>query len=80
MVIPTRSSSTPTLQNFPTLFEYQRNSKKVDNKRYDKHEIDLNVIFQRLLLLQEKKYAAVKMENATSTSIELKGLDMKRRE
>lgn len=54
--------------------------KKVVNKRYDKLEIDLDAVFQRLLLLQKKKYAAVKVENATETSIEVKGLDMKRRE
>ena len=43
-------------------------------------EIDLDGVFQRLLLLQKKKYAAVKMEDASRTSIEVKGLDMKRRE
>lgn len=54
--------------------------KKVVNKRYEKLEIDLDAIFQRLLLLQKKKYAAIKVENATTTSTEVKGLDMKRRE
>ncbi|KAJ4470185.1 DNA polymerase family B-domain-containing protein [Lentinula aciculospora] len=54
--------------------------KKVVNERYRKLEIDLDAIFQRLLLLQKKKYAAVKVENGTETSIEVKGLDMKRRE
>ena len=37
-------------------------------------------VFQRLLLLQKKKYAAVKVEDGTRTSVEVKGLDMKRRE
>lgn len=54
--------------------------KKVVNERYRKLEIDLDAIFQRLLLLQKKKYAAVKVENGAETSIEVKGLDMKRRE
>ncbi|KAH9933419.1 ribonuclease H-like domain-containing protein [Fomitopsis serialis] len=34
----------------------------------------------RLLLLQKKKYAAIKVEDGTRTSTEIKGLDMKRRE
>ncbi|KAJ3722638.1 DNA polymerase family B-domain-containing protein [Lentinula raphanica] len=54
--------------------------KKVVNERYKKLEIDLDAVFQRLLLLQKKKYAAVKVENGKETSIEVKGLDMKRRE
>lgn len=37
-------------------------------------------VFQRLLLLQKKKYAAIKVIDGTSTSTEVKGLDMKRRE
>jgi DNA polymerase alpha subunit A len=43
-------------------------------------EIDLDGIFKRLLLLQKKKYAALKMEDKSRTSTEVKGLDMKRRE
>lgn len=55
--------------------------KKAVNDRYKLLEIDLDGIFQRLLLLQKKKYAAVKVnEGSKSTSIEIKGLDMKRRE
>lgn len=54
--------------------------KKLVNEQYKLMEIDLDGVFQRLLLLQKKKYAAVKMEDATRTSIEVKGLDMKRRE
>ncbi|KIK69524.1 hypothetical protein GYMLUDRAFT_151355 [Collybiopsis luxurians FD-317 M1] len=54
--------------------------KKAVNERYKKLEIDVDAVFQRLLLLQKKKYAAVKVENGTQTSIEVKGLDMKRRE
>ncbi|KAF5385639.1 hypothetical protein D9757_005457 [Collybiopsis confluens] len=54
--------------------------KKVVNERYKKLEIDVDAVFQRLLLLQKKKYAAVKVVNGSQTSIEVKGLDMKRRE
>lgn len=54
--------------------------KKAVNDRYKLLEIDLDGIFKRLLLLQKKKYAAVKVEDNTRTSTEVKGLDMKRRE
>ncbi|EMD39179.1 hypothetical protein CERSUDRAFT_112852 [Gelatoporia subvermispora B] len=54
--------------------------KKAVNDRYKLLEIDLDGIFQRLLLLQKKKYAAVKVEQDGKTSTEVKGLDMKRRE
>lgn len=54
--------------------------KKQVNDRYRLLEIDLDSVFQRLLLLQKKKYAAVKVEEAGRTSTEIKGLDMKRRE
>lgn len=54
--------------------------KKAVNDRYRLLEIDLDGVFQRLLLLQKKKYAAVKVEQEGRTSTEVKGLDMKRRE
>ncbi|KAJ7623603.1 hypothetical protein FB45DRAFT_837909 [Roridomyces roridus] len=54
--------------------------KRAVNEQYDLLEIDLDGIFQRLLLLQKKKYAALKVEDGTRSSIEVKGLDMKRRE
>lgn len=54
--------------------------KKAVNDRYKLLEIDLDGVFQRLLLLQKKKYAAIKVEDGFSTSTEIKGLDMKRRE
>ena len=50
------------------------------NDRYKLLEIDLDGVFQRLLLLQKKKYAAVKVEDGFRSSTEIKGLDMKRRE
>ncbi|CCA69546.1 related to POL1-DNA-directed DNA polymerase alpha, 180 KD subunit [Serendipita indica DSM 11827] len=53
--------------------------KKAVNDRYRLLEIDVDGVFQRLLLLQKKKYAAIKVENNVPT-MEVKGLDMKRRE
>ncbi|KAF4610852.1 hypothetical protein D9613_006632 [Agrocybe pediades] len=54
--------------------------KKAVNDRYKLLEIDLDGIFQRLLLLQKKKYAAIKVTDGNKTTTEVKGLDMKRRE
>ena len=54
--------------------------KKLVNERYKLLEIDLDGVFQRLLLLQKKKYAALKVDDGGKTSTEIKGLDMKRRE
>jgi DNA polymerase alpha subunit A len=54
--------------------------KRLVNERYKLLEIDLDGVFQRLLLLQKKKYAAMKVDEGGKTSMEVKGLDMKRRE
>lgn len=54
--------------------------KKLVNDKYRLLEIDLDGVFKRVLLLQKKKYAALKVEPDGSTSTEIKGLDMKRRE
>lgn len=54
--------------------------KKLVNDRYKLLEIDIDAIFQRMLLLQKKKYAALKVEDNGETTMEIKGLDMKRRE
>lgn len=53
--------------------------KKLVNERYKLLEIDTDAVFQRILLLQKKKYAAVEVSGG-ETNIEIKGLDMKRRE
>jgi DNA polymerase alpha subunit A len=53
--------------------------KKEVNGRYRLLEIDVDGVFQRLLLLQKKKYAAIRIEG-DKPSMEIKGLDMKRRE
>jgi DNA polymerase (pol2) len=55
------------------------------NERYKLLEIDIDNIFKRLLLHTKKKYAAmnVTIDKATgeeSTTLEVKGLDMRRRE
>ena len=46
------------------------------NDHYKLLEIDLDGIFQRLILLQKKKYAAIKIETDSHTSTEVKGLDI----
>ncbi|TDL23727.1 DNA polymerase alpha catalytic subunit [Rickenella mellea] len=66
--------------DFAEALKISHEFKKQVNDRYKLLEIDLDGVFQRLLLLQKKKYAAIKMEDATRTSTEIKGLDMKRRE
>ncbi|KAK4050302.1 DNA-directed DNA polymerase alpha catalytic subunit pol1 [Microbotryomycetes sp. JL201] len=54
--------------------------KKTVNDKYRKLEIDTDAVFERILLLNKKKYAARKVEDDGSISTEIKGLDMKRRE
>ncbi|EFP82360.2 DNA-directed DNA polymerase alpha catalytic subunit pol1 [Puccinia graminis f. sp. tritici] len=55
--------------------------KKLVNERYKLLEIDIDGVFERMLLLQKKKYAALKVDAMTQARIvEVKGLDMKRRE
>lgn len=54
--------------------------KKLVNERYKLLEIDLDDVFARLLLLQKKKYAAMVVKDGGTTEMEVKGLDMKRRE
>ncbi|GAA99900.1 uncharacterized protein L969DRAFT_102320 [Mixia osmundae IAM 14324] len=58
------------------------NFKKLINQRYRLLEIDTDAVFTRMLLLQKKKYAALKVEDMTTgaTALEVKGLDQRRRE
>lgn len=49
------------------------------NDKYRLLEIDIDGVFQRMLLLQKKKYAALLVADGDVTT-EIKGLDMKRRE
>ncbi|KAJ7849955.1 hypothetical protein B0H14DRAFT_2764040 [Mycena olivaceomarginata] len=67
---------------FDLAFKISKDFKKAVNDQYKLLEIDLDGVFQRLLLLQKKKYAALKVEigQGAKTSTEIKGLDMKRRE
>ncbi|CAO1616593.1 unnamed protein product [Parajaminaea phylloscopi] len=63
--------------------------KRAVNERYKLLEIDTDAVFERMLLLQKKKYAARKVEEVEilasgeerkKVTTEIKGLDMKRRE
>ncbi|ORY69962.1 uncharacterized protein BCR38DRAFT_384527 [Pseudomassariella vexata] len=57
--------------------------KKAVNARYQKLEIDIDNIFRRILLQAKKKYAAINLVEVGGKweeKMEVKGLDMKRRE
>ena len=57
--------------------------KKSVNERYELLEIEIDNIFRRLLLHAKKKYAAINMtevDGVWKEKMEVKGLDMKRRE
>lgn len=60
------------------------NFKKLINERYKLLEIDIDNVFKKLLLQAKKKYAALNVkidkEGRESTILEVKGLDMRRRE
>ncbi|KAK9476142.1 hypothetical protein V1514DRAFT_337844 [Lipomyces japonicus] len=57
--------------------------KKAVNERYRLLEIDIDNVFQRLLMHAKKKYAAlncIDVNGTIETQVEVKGLDMRRRE
>lgn len=57
--------------------------KKAVNKRYNLLEIEMDGFFQRMLLLQKKKYAALAItekDGKLVTTLETKGLDLVRRD
>ncbi|KAI2637333.1 hypothetical protein GGS21DRAFT_472645 [Xylaria nigripes] len=58
--------------------------KKAVNERYRLLEIDIDNVFRRILLQAKKKYAAINLVEVTGgkfvEKMEVKGLDMKRRE
>ncbi|SCU86167.1 LAMI_0D00716g1_1 [Lachancea mirantina] len=60
------------------------NFKKLVNERYRLLEIDIDNVYKKLLLHAKKKYAALNVfldkSGTEHTSLEVKGLDMKRRE
>ncbi|EJT49533.1 DNA polymerase alpha catalytic subunit [Trichosporon asahii var. asahii CBS 2479] len=66
--------------SYPEAVKIANEFKKLVNERYKLLEIDLDATFERVLLLNKKKYAAVKIDEAGKKSTEIKGLDMKRRE
>ncbi len=65
------------LSTLPEALKTSAMFKKAVNNRYKLLEIDLDGVFQRLLLLQKKKHAALKVEDGGRTKTEVKGLDMK---
>ena len=68
------------MTTFPEALKIANEFKKLVNERYKLLEIDLDAVFERILLLNKKKYAAVKIDEGGERSTEVKGLDMKRRE
>jgi DNA polymerase alpha subunit A len=59
------------------------NLKKIVNARYKLLEIEMDGMYQRMLLLKKKKYAAlmvVEKNGKHETVVETKGLDMVRRD
>jgi DNA polymerase alpha subunit A len=66
--------------DLPAALKIGNDFKKLINEKYKKLEIDTDAVFERMLLLNKKKYAALKVEDDGSRTIEVKGLDMKRRE
>jgi len=65
---------------YPEALKIANEFKKLVNERYKLLEIDLDAVFERILLLNKKKYAAVTIDEAGQKNTEVKGLDMKRRE
>jgi DNA polymerase alpha subunit A len=65
---------------YPEALKIANEFKKHVNNRYKLLEIDLDAVFSRVLLLQKKKYAAVKVSEDGTSKTEIKGLDMVRRE
>ncbi|WVR04263.1 hypothetical protein IAU60_001263 [Kwoniella sp. DSM 27419] len=65
---------------YPEAQKIANEFKKLVNERYKLLEIDLDAVFERILLLNKKKYAAVKIDESGEKTTEVKGLDMKRRE
>ena len=70
--------------NYADAIKIGENFKKLVNERYRLLEIDIDNVFKRLLLHAKKKYAALNVtidkQGKEHTTLEVKGLDMKRRE
>ncbi|KAH6627613.1 hypothetical protein F5144DRAFT_535367 [Chaetomium tenue] len=71
------------VDNVADAFKVGREFKTEVNKRYKRLEIDIDNVFRRILLQAKKKYAAINLVEVDGKFIEkmeVKGLDMKRRE
>ncbi|CAR26433.1 ZYRO0B09592p [Zygosaccharomyces rouxii] len=70
--------------NYADAIKVGNEFKKLVNERYKLLEIDIDNVFKKLLLHAKKKYAALTVsldkEGNERTILEVKGLDMKRRE
>lgn len=70
--------------NYVDAIKVGNDFKKLVNERYKLLEIDIDNVFKKVLLHAKKKYAALNVslnkEGRESTLLEVKGLDMKRRE
>lgn len=72
-----------SVDNYSDAIKIGNEFKKKVNERYKLLEIDIDNVFQRLLLHAKKKYAAInyiEINGKLSTKMEVKGLDMRRRE
>lgn len=71
------------VDNVADAFKVGNEFKKAVNDRYKLLEIDIDNVFRRILLQAKKKYAAINMVEVDGQYVEkmeVKGLDMKRRE
>ncbi|KAF6836015.1 DNA polymerase alpha catalytic [Colletotrichum plurivorum] len=71
------------VENVSDAFRVGQEFKKAVNERYKLLEIDIDNVFRRILLQAKKKYAAINLVEKDGKFIEkmeVKGLDMKRRE
>ncbi|RBR01602.1 hypothetical protein VDGD_06652 [Verticillium dahliae] len=71
------------VENVADAFKVGAEFKKAVNERYRLLEIDIDNVFRRILLQAKKKYAAINLVENNGKYIEkmeVKGLDMKRRE
>ncbi|KAH3687085.1 hypothetical protein WICPIJ_001934 [Wickerhamomyces pijperi] len=70
--------------DFKEAIKIGENFKKLVNERYRLLEIDIDNVFKKLLLHAKKKYAALNVsvdkQGHESSTLEVKGLDMRRRE
>jgi len=71
------------VNSYPEALKIGNDFKKTVNERYRLLEIDIDNVYQRLLLHAKKKYAAlqlVEVNGVLEPKVDVKGLDMRRRE